>query len=119
MELKDFVSQTIKQLIDGILEAQEYAKDKNALINPSIEVMGGPHGKSYLLDAYSREMVNEISFEVGLTVTEGSTTDSGAKIGVASFLSVNGGKEVVSSTVNLNKISFSIPIALPQQLKNS
>jgi hypothetical protein len=34
MELKDFIADTLKQLIDGVLDAQEYAKEKRAVINP-------------------------------------------------------------------------------------
>jgi hypothetical protein len=34
MELKEFISESLKQIIDGIIDAQTYAKDKHATINP-------------------------------------------------------------------------------------
>lgn len=35
MELNEFISNALSQLIDGIASAQEYAKNKGASINPS------------------------------------------------------------------------------------
>lgn len=34
MELRDFVAGSLKQVVDGIVNAQEYPKEKGALINP-------------------------------------------------------------------------------------
>lgn len=35
MDLKDFVSETLKEIIEGVKDAQEFAKEKGAIINPS------------------------------------------------------------------------------------
>lgn len=35
MDLKDFVSETLKEIIAGVKEAQEYAKEHGAIINPT------------------------------------------------------------------------------------
>ena len=35
MDLKDFVSETLKEIISGVEEAQEYAKKHGAVINPT------------------------------------------------------------------------------------
>ena len=36
LQLRDFVTETIKHVIDGVVTAQEYAKSKNAVVNPQI-----------------------------------------------------------------------------------
>jgi len=33
IKLQDFISDTLKQIIDGVADAQEYAKIKNSYIN--------------------------------------------------------------------------------------
>lgn len=35
MELKDFVSATLKQIIEGVKDAQEFALENDASINPT------------------------------------------------------------------------------------
>jgi len=34
LELRDFVAETIKQIIDGVATAQQYATSKKAIVNP-------------------------------------------------------------------------------------
>jgi len=36
MELKDFISETLKQIIDGVSDVQSFAKGKGAAINPEL-----------------------------------------------------------------------------------
>jgi len=33
MDIKEFVSDTLKQIIDGVVDAQEYAKNKEAVVD--------------------------------------------------------------------------------------
>ena len=39
MELRAFVAETLKQIIDGVVDAQAYGKDKQAVINPASRKM--------------------------------------------------------------------------------
>jgi hypothetical protein len=34
MELKDFVAETLKQIVEGIVVAQQDVKEKGAMVNP-------------------------------------------------------------------------------------
>ncbi len=36
IKLQDFIRETLKQIIDGVTDAQEHAKSKNAYINVAI-----------------------------------------------------------------------------------
>ena len=43
MELKEFIAESLKQIIDGIVDAQTYAKEKHATINPEGLYYYGQH----------------------------------------------------------------------------
>ena len=108
MELKEFVTDVLQQINDGIIEAQK----AGVFVNP----MGSIRQKDradFRIDGtpcYGR--THNVDFEVGLTNKEGS---GGGKIGVsfASIFSVDaegGGK---TSNSSVTRIRFSIPMLLP------
>jgi len=103
MELKDFVAETLNQIIDGVMIAQEHVKEKGAEI--------APRGLS---GADREKAARDVEFDVAVTQVEGSQAK--ASIGVlftAVGLGGQTGYEAKSSIVN--RIKFSIPIVLPKQ----
>jgi hypothetical protein len=113
MELKDFVSQTLTQILDGIKKSQEYAKEKKAAINPSSPSIFGSKATSYLRGD-NGGMIQYIDFDVAVTAVEGSETKGGIGIFVGSVGIGTQGKSDSSNT-SVSRIKFSIPIAFPTQ----
>lgn len=76
MELKDFITETLKQLVDGVEEAQKYIvdKQKKATINPK-----GMHNN-----------IETVDFDVAVTSTENVTNSVSGGIRVASIFSIGG-----------------------------
>lgn len=108
MELKDFIKQTIEQIIEGVVEAQSAIHKHGADINPInfTYTKDGKHNHS----KYS--LPQDILFDIGLTSTEKNGTTEG--IGV--FLgSIGLGKRNEGSleAVAITKVKFSVPLALP------
>jgi hypothetical protein len=64
LQLRDFVAKTIKQVIDGVATAQQYATNKKAIINPKPEMHRVPAPQS-------------ISFDVAITAAKGTQTQGG------------------------------------------
>lgn len=58
------------------------------------------------------EPIQRLTFDVALTTTEASSVDGGAKGGVAIF-SAKVGTEQQSSSQNVSRLSFVIPVVLP------
>ena len=107
MELKEFVTDVLQQITDGVVDAQK----RGVFVNPKITVMPKDRG-DYLMDGtpyYGR--THNVDFEVGLT----NETENGAgKFGV-SFAGISvgvDGKNSVSTTA-LTRIRFTIPVFLP------
>ncbi|MGD0078045.1 MAG: trypco2 family protein [Sedimentisphaerales bacterium] len=87
MQLKEFVSETIKQIIEGVKDAQQAAQTKGAVVVP-----------------YS-QVEEKIEFDVAVTAVEGTETSGKAGISVWSIGAGVSGKSE-SSTSTLSRIKF-------------
>lgn len=94
MELKDFISETIKQITDGLIEGHEYILKKSP-------------GSEGVENGYKR-----INFDIGVQTNEGNKDDVGAKITVAQIFQAGAKSENSSSTINTNRIRFDVLIDL-------
>lgn len=109
MELKEFVTDVLQQINDGIIEAQK----AGIFVNPRKKHHGVKQSFYYTIDGENyEESLQTVDFEVGLT---NEAESGGGKIGVsfASIFSVDaegGGK---TSNSSVTRIRFSIPMLLP------
>lgn len=110
MQLKDFISNALVDICQGIAEAKNKIGEQVA---PSRETL--------------RKVVHtegQINFEICVTVdnTNSSNNTKGFEIGVLQVVSAKIGKnaneESKSNTTNVNKISFSVPY-LPALINKS
>jgi hypothetical protein len=117
MLLSEFVSSSITQIIDGVLEAQKHALEKGAKINPFGLSIDNPTTK--IQQDYSRvEFGQVIEFDVAVTTTEGNQTQGGAGISIASIARIGMDAKTDSSNTHVSRLKFSIPIFLPQQTQD-
>ena len=74
MELSQFVSSSIKQIIDGVIDAQKYASEKDARINPfGMSILKSNESVAAIRDQYGNQDTGQIiDFDVAVTTTEGS-----------------------------------------------
>lgn len=111
MQLKDFVAESIKQIVDGVNEAMAYAAEKGARINPERQILNA-NNASARSDPRNGASIETIEFDVAVTVTEGTQTKGG--IGV--FTGIVGlGSQGQSNATNssVTRLKFVVPIALP------
>ncbi|QDW21821.1 hypothetical protein [Flavobacterium sp. KBS0721] len=94
MELKDFISESIKQITDGLIEGHKYIKEKS----PVSEGV--------------RNSTKVIKFDIGVQSSEGSKDDVGGKITVAQIFQVGGKSESNASLINTNRIQFEILLGI-------
>lgn len=113
VELKDFISTTLTQLIDGIMNAQEYAKDKGAIVNPEDGFQSDLNKLSRLFGSDHR-LVHIIEFDVAVTVAEDKQFKGGVGI-VIPELSLGYQRKTDNLRSAVSRVQFSIPIVLPTQ----
>lgn len=115
MELKNFVKETLQQIVEGAAMAQEAISEQGGSVNPS----SMRFQKDGVWNNYDHAMPQEVVFDVGLT----STDKSGSSEGIGVFLgSINLGKrnEEGAEQVAVTKVRFTVPLVLPpgEKLKN-
>ncbi|MBD8899684.1 hypothetical protein [Rhodanobacter sp. DHG33] len=110
MELKDFVAQTLTQIIEGVVASQKAVATHGATINPLINPMSdsSKHGFISCYEGFAQV----VRFDVALTVTEGMGTKGG--IGVfAGPVSLGSSGQSNSSNSSVSHVQFNVPLILP------
>lgn len=114
MELKDFISNTLEQISLGIKDASEKCIKNDLIVNPKITV--GSNGDYYIPSnpehVKMQRRIQLIEMDIVLTVTESEECTIDGKIGILS-IGVGGNSQESKSTLNENRVKFSIPVCLP------
>lgn len=112
MNLKDFVSETLSEIIEGVKNAKQAAVQSGAEINP--EVWGDTKDivRQGLMKMSGHKTVSIVDFDVAVTAIEGQGTKGGVGVFVGAIgLGSHGESNKENSTIS--RIKFSVPVALP------
>lgn len=112
MQLEDFVSETIRQIIAGTAAAMKHAEELGAAVNPANTKYGSP-GETQIRDRSSMAPIQQIEFDVAVTTTSGTETKGGIGIVAGPFAVGSTGKSD-AATQSLSRVRFSVPIQLPK-----
>ncbi len=119
MELSEFVEKSLNQIIDGVINAQKYAQEKGASVNPfgldwKQEVRGQNLIVNTRIDQEFELIPQMIDFDVAVTVTEGGETKAG--IGVfAGAIGIGTQAKIDDTNTKVSRIKFTIPVTFPPQ----
>jgi len=104
MEFKEFVSETLIQIMDGIQLAQGHASKKGFVVVPLPVGVSDPRDRR----------IDVIDFDVAVTVTEGGAAKS--TVGVFSgFLGAGVQAQIDSANTQVSRVKFSIPMYFKRQ----
>ena len=108
MDLKEFITETLVQITNGVIEAQELIKDKGAYINPE-----GRHSGENVEPGFEGRFrhIQKVKMSVAVTVTENLEK----KAGISVLSVISAGVSAKNSDLNsiTNRIEFEIPISVP------
>lgn len=107
MELKEFVKNTLIEIVEGVKNAKEECRKLGGEVTPSVTKasLGTETGSSY-------RRTQEVEFEVALSEIDKSGSKKG--IGVAlSVVRAGGSSDAEKEIQSLSKIKFSVTIVLP------
>lgn len=107
MDLKDFVSETLKGIIDGVVDAQSYALKKGACINPV--QMGIARQTNAIMRVGNDSITYVQKIDFSLSVQQSHLADGKIGIEVLDVLNIGGAYEKFIE----NRVSFCVPMALP------
>lgn len=113
MELKNFVSQTLVAIVEGVVEAQASTAKHGAFVNPGgLTRSGSAVSTDAIWDKSTNNYARAVSFDVAIAVEEGTSTQ--AKIGVVSgFFNAGAGGASENKERAMSRIQFVVPLLLP------
>ena len=111
MDLREFVSETLTQIVEGVKSAQSKAAESGATVNPAIRASAELAGKQDFLPT-GAGYAQSVQFDVALTVTEGTGTKGG--IGVfAGAINLGSSGQSHDESSSVSRVKFSVLLALP------
>lgn len=115
MDLKDFVKETLVQIVKGIDEANEELKSSTAFMASSNVSSGGSPWKYTKDKDGSYHYVTDVDFDVAVDVKETKTSEKGGGVEVLSIVSFGGKGEKEKESNSTHRVKFVLPLALPTE----
>ena len=123
MDLKDFVSGTIVQITEGIIEARRAMEEKpetsGARVAPPVMVGGGGNESDvFTVAKYANQHLRvwPLKFDVAVTVSKQEGTGSAGKlsVGFSGFsIAAGGDNSRLDKNTELSRLSFVVPVLWP------
>jgi hypothetical protein len=110
VSLKDFVSQTLRDILDGVMDVQKDANLGKHIAPWGIGSVEYPSESGAVRKGPFTATVVKFDVAVTAELTDSAKAGSGLKIAVFDF-GVQG--EIGSKNVATNRIQFSVPVSLP------
>lgn len=114
MELKDFIKAAITDITDAVSELQNELTN-GAIINPPLQ--RDYTNRTITAIGQGIRPIEQLSFDVAVTIGETSGVDGHAKAGISIF-GAKVGATTSAKMENASRISFSIPVVLPSPIKH-
>lgn len=112
MDLKDFISQTLCEIVSGTRDASEKLKDEIAVCAHTSGEYSGYPSVSYVSGMKTRKApLTVVNFKVQVCVEERLTADGSAKASILNVAGASVSGEGSTADSLLQEVSFSIPIS--------
>ncbi|MBY0500199.1 MAG: hypothetical protein K2P74_11425 [Nitrosomonas sp.] len=110
MNIDDFVSETLKQIIKGVAVAQEFGNTCNAKVNPiTARFHSSTEGHAYCTE--TGVPLQNVEFDVAVTVSEEkAASEEGAVMGA---ISVSPANSSTTQNSSISRIKFQVLVLLP------
>ena len=106
MEVKDFINETVSQILESVEDLNAKYSNKGA----SIASVGDFNYRGVWMNQY----VAEVDFDIALEVVTDKTTGVGGKLGVASIIGAGADKATRKQDQSISKVHFTLPVMFPE-----
>lgn len=112
MNLEEFISDTLTQIIKGVKKADDEAKTigGGGRVNPPVMDPGNKTRTALFGNPY--QTTDMVEFDIALTVSNEAT--GGGKVSLVHIASIRG--EASSTNTSISRVKFKVPVALPQEV---
>jgi len=106
MEVKEFIKETVSQILDSVCELNDTYAEKGASVASFSEY-------SYK-GIWSSHYVADVDFDIALEVVKDNESVGGGRLSVASIISGGGEKSFKHTDQVTSKVHFTLPIQFPE-----
>ena len=117
MQLKDFVRESLVQVVDGIVEAQKRTEESNAIVSPYLPPSRSQGTRPDVFSSPNLGIVQMFEFDVAVTVSKDDAKEGGVAV-VAAVLGAGGKVRSEKQFANVSRLKFSVPVVLPHSGKD-
>jgi len=113
MDLKEFVSETLVSIVEGVKEAQDRTQELDSFVNPGGLMRNVQNvADNQVWDNRTNNFAQQVTFDVAVTAEDSSK--GGAKIKVLSgILGGDIGGEKGNKNSIASRVQFTVPVLLP------
>ena len=115
MDIKDFIKESLLQIVDGITEANTALEAKGASI-PTTGVAGESVWWTLVKEGKNQHTRHalRVDFDLAVTVTQSDNLKAGGGISIASLVNAGTTCEISSQSESVSRIKYTIPLELPK-----
>lgn len=114
MELKEFVKETIVQVVEGIDEANAALSEKTAFV-ASANIQTNKTYQSTVDKEGIHHYVTDLEFDVAINVQNSETKEGRGSVEVLTVINIGGKGSCENTSSSTSRIKFSLPLALPTE----
>lgn len=114
MELKEFVKETIVQVVEGIDEANAALSEKTAFV-ASANIQTSKTHQSTVDKEGRHHYVTDLEFDVAVNVQNSETKEGRGRVEILTILNIGGKGSCENTSSSTSHIKFSLPLALPTE----
>jgi hypothetical protein len=109
VQLKDFVRDSLVQIVEGVKEAGQVARKHGATINPA-DVQ---HRRDmFVTKDIVERLIQRVEFDVAVVAQEGSAMEGKAGV-LAAVVGAGFAAKTEEQAQNVSRIKFAVPLVLP------
>ena len=120
MELKEYVSTVLTQIIEGVVTASKIAIEKDAYVNPVYDEHINNSGWMPVYGENSiflgSRAITNVKFDIGIVVSDSSESEVSGGATLLEVFSLKGRSSEDTLNSSISKVSFEVKVALPHSL---
>lgn len=113
MDVREFVANTILQIVQGVADTQDQAQALKASVNPAIQNQAKGEQAAILGYTAAAQAIYLVEFDIAVTVGNELGAEGGGRLQVASLVNIGGKAKSTDKSESTSRVRFSVPIALP------
>lgn len=112
MKLEQFVEESLKQIITGVLKAKEHGERHGAHVNP-INASFNSSSQNVVYCTETGIPLQQVEFDVAVTVSESNASSADGQVEVGDITVSGQSIETNSTNSSASRIKFMVPVRLP------